>query len=261
MSDMSADAAAECRSPRFLYRDSVVAVVLKYAGEICEAPSEDIPPEQRLPRLLASLPADEGSEDFIPVHRLDRPVSGCVVCAAGKKHVACLSSLFSSSGASGRRAEKRYWAIVEGRYPRSSVYQQLSGMVRFDRRRQKTFVCSGGAAEDLRSGWKKAGLKWRSFGCGDRYSFLEVVPLTGRTHQIRAQLAADGMPVKGDVKYGARRSDPLGGIRLHARSVCFPHPADDRPVEVSAPVPVRDALWDAFFSAAGVVPSYAEKTE
>jgi Pseudouridylate synthases, 23S RNA-specific len=110
----------------------------------------------------------------------------------------------------------------------------------FDTKKQKTFIVK----PETRKA-KKAQLYWRCAGAGDRYSFLEVELLTGRTHQIRAQLAHAGLHIKGDVKYGARRADTLPGIRLHAREVSFVTPGKKQLIKVVSPLPAQDPLWTA----------------
>lgn len=228
---------------RILYQDDFLAVVYKKIGEVCENDAAD-----RSLSLVENLRPDIESvagkklPELEAVHRIDQPVSGCVLLALDKKTHAALSAEFSSG-----KIRKKYYAIVEK--PEGSFAEtggRLEHFIRFDHKHHKATAL---AKEDIRKNgpdWKKAVLDWTLAGAGDRYLFLEVIPETGRTHQIRAQLAAAGMAIKGDLKYGARRSDPLGGIRLHAHAIQFRHPATGDTVTVSAPVMNPDSLWQAF---------------
>ena len=173
-----------------------------------------------------------------PVHRLDRPVSGCLLFAQTTQALAFLSEAFKKG-----LVQKRYLAITE--LPPSdreiSETGELTHFLVHDPRRNKS-----AALEEEKPGSKKAALRYRLLGRGKHYLFVEIQPLTGRHHQIRAQLAALGIPVKGDLKYGAKRSEKNGGIRLHAASLAFltPPPGDET-IHVEAPLPFHDPLWDA----------------
>lgn len=248
---------------RILYMDDDVVVVSKMPGEVCsfvdKEKGSDAP---YLPDVFADAvakaevavvcesaetggiggsgsgaesSATDAEKPFLEcVHRIDRPVSGCVVMARNKKALANVSGQFTNHTTAG----KRYWAIVEGVIPVSKSLELLENQLVFDTKKQKTYIVT----EKTRKA-KKAQLYWRCVGAGDRYSFLEVELLTGRTHQIRAQLAHIGLHIKGDVKYGARRADTLPGIRLHAREVVFFSPAKKKLVKVVSPVPASDPLW------------------
>jgi 23S rRNA pseudouridine1911/1915/1917 synthase len=202
-----------------------------------------------LPRLLQR---EMGGGDFFPVHRLDLPVSGCVLFARNRRALAFLSECFRTPG----RVEKIYWAVTEpprdagGQGPGlpegpGAPYAELVHWLKPGRgNRSLAFDGEG-------PGRKKSVLRCRILGRGDRYLFLEVLLVTGRRHQIRAQLSRIGLPVKGDLKYGARRSEKGGGIRLHARSLAFPLPGREGGiVRAEAPPPLADNLWRAFPGAA-----------
>lgn len=232
---------------RILFQDGYVAVVYKKIGEVCERSPEN-PALSLIENLRSDLEsvAARALPDLEAVHRIDQPVSGCVLLALDRQTLASLSAEFASGA-----IRKKYRAIVER--PSSGTVSRggrLEHMVRFDQKHHKATAV---AKEEIRSPgpeWKSAALSWTLVGVGDRYLFLEVSPETGRTHQIRAQLAAFGLPIKGDLKYGARRSDPLGGIRLHAYAIQFRHPVTGDAITVSAPVMDPDALWQAFERAA-----------
>ncbi len=226
---------------RILYHDDSLAVVYKTIGEVCENDARDAK-LSLVENMRAALESSAGRElpSLEAVHRIDQPVSGCVLLAFDRKINAALSSEFSSGSVC-----KKYWAIVE-KSAECSSGGRLEHLIRFDRTHHKALALK---KEDVRNNgpdWKSASLEWKLVGSGDRYDFLEIVPETGRTHQIRAQLAASGRSIKGDLKYGSRRSDPLGGIRLHAFSISFKHPVSGEMITVSAPVMNPDALWRAF---------------
>jgi 23S rRNA pseudouridine1911/1915/1917 synthase len=190
-----------------------------------------------------------------PVHRLDTPASGCLLLAKTPEAAAFLSAAFSHSAEAdvcSDTIEKRYWAIVEmpdSAIPESALLEsellksrQLVHWISFDRARNKSFAHDKAGPDR-----KKAILRYCQSGKGEHYLFLEIDLITGRHHQIRAQLATQGLHIKGDLKYGARRSEKSGGIRLHARCLRFPNPLNhEEIVEVKALPPMMDTLWTAF---------------
>lgn len=223
---------------RILYCDSSFAVVNKLVGEICEdgdigsSVSQTVRTtlEDMLGRALPYLQA---------VHRIDRPVSGCLVLAFDRQTAAFFTGEFSAG-----RISKQYDAIVEMTDREKFMESgRLEHGLAFDRRRQKAVLCP---YNRLAKGYKKAVLTWDTAGFTERYACIHVYPETGRTHQIRAQLAAAGMPIKGDLKYGAKRSERGGGIRLHARRIQCSHPVTADCITITAPVVAPDALWQAF---------------
>jgi 23S rRNA pseudouridine1911/1915/1917 synthase len=193
----------------------------------------------KLPGESAEFPQIEAEGDIFPVHRLDMPVSGCLLFARTPEAAAFLSKAFANQA-----VKKRYWAIVEK--PKTEIPREaeLVHWLRKDKNGNKSF-----AANEQSRQSKKAVLRYRLIGEGDNYLFLEIDLVTGRHHQIRAQFAATGLHVKGDLKYGARRSEKAGGIRLHAHSLDFPNPLKpDEIISVAAKPPVMDPLWEAFAS-------------
>jgi 23S rRNA pseudouridine1911/1915/1917 synthase len=235
-------------------------VVNKAAGEAVEGAGKGM---IDLPKLLAArmsglnlppaLPAEDALALPTAVHRLDVPVSGCVVFARTGTALRFLNNAFR-----GETIEKRYWAIVER--PKdpcqwlqgeglSAEFVEITHWIQFDSRKNKSI-----AHDDRGRGRKKALLRCRLAGSGRDYLFLEVDLVTGRHHQIRAQFEKLGLHIKGDLKYGARRSERNGGIRLHARLLSFPCMADSsapgiRRITVQADPPIQDNLWQAFQSA------------
>ena len=166
------------------------------------------------------------------VHRLDRPVSGCVVYARTSKALTRLSELFRT-----RDVKKSYWAIVTDRPPAEEG--SLQNYLKKNEKQNKSYVY-----EKEVKGSKSAELSYKILSRSERYYLLEIDLLTGRHHQIRCQLSKIGSPIKGDLKYGSPRSNPDGGISLHARSIRFIHPVKKREIFVEAPVP-DDNLWRA----------------
>jgi 23S rRNA pseudouridine1911/1915/1917 synthase len=246
---------------RILLAGDSCAVVNKIAGEAVEGAA---PGMGDLPRMLAAALASAASAaaaggpappDALPVpvaaHRLDVPVSGCVVFARTRSALAFLNAAFAGDAAFAGGAgtvEKRYWAIVEAAETPLPESGELIHWIAWNPQNNKST-----AHDQPGPGRKKAVLRYRLTGRGRNYRFLEIELITGRRHQIRAQLARIGLRVKGDLKYGARRSEPNGGIRLHARSISFPDPAGGgKRITVTAEPPLRDNLWLAFEEAAGV---------
>lgn len=166
------------------------------------------------------------------VHRLDRPVGGLVVFARTSKALARLNDMFRN-----RNVNKRYWAIVRNRPPKDQ--DTLNNYIYSVERNNKSYIC-----DTRKPGSKEASLTYRLIGKSDRYYLLEIDLHTGRKHQIRAQLASIGCPVKGDLKYGDKRSNPDGSISLRAQHVDFVHPVSGKEISIDAPIP-DDPLWQA----------------
>lgn len=167
------------------------------------------------------------------IHRVDRPTSGIVLYAKTSKGLSRMSELFRS-----RDVEKIYWAIVDRRPPESRG--ELIHYLKKNGKQNKSYPC-----KEETPGGKQARLRYRVAGESDRYVYVEIELLTGRHHQIRAQFCALGVHIKGDLKYGAKRSNPDGGISLHAREIRFMHPITGERVTIIAPPP-KDVLWAQF---------------
>jgi 23S rRNA pseudouridine1911/1915/1917 synthase len=213
-------------------------VINKLPGEAVEGAKTAT---EDLPRLLAAS-LNVPDRTFSAVHRLDVPVSGCCLFTRTASAFSFLTTAFAD-----KKTTKCYWAIVEKPESRrqdslSSTPRELLHYIKADATRNKSI-----AYEEDGPGRKKAVLNYRVVGEGERYFFVEIVLITGRHHQIRAQLARIGLHIKGDLKYGARRSEPAGGIRLHSYSLAFPNPsANEETIRVSALPPLVDRLWQAF---------------
>lgn len=217
-----------------VYEDNHIIIVNKSCSEIVQGDKTgDKPLSEKVKEYLKDKYAKPGNVFCGVVHRLDRPVSGLVVFAKTSKALARLNNMFKD-----KEVKKTYWAIVADK-PRNDEAVLEDYLVK-NERQNKSY-----AHPKPVEGSKKAILDYRVIGKSDRYYLLEVHLHTGRHHQIRCQLANIGCPIRGDLKYGARRSNPDGGISLHARHIEFVHPVSHITVSVTAPVP-DEGVWKAF---------------
>lgn len=214
-----------------LYEDNHVIVVYKEVGEIVQGDKTgDLPLSYTVKEWLKEKYQKPGNVFLGVVHRLDRPVAGLVVFAKTSKALSRLNDLFRTG-----EVHKTYWAIVQHE-PAEAEGQLTNWLVR-NERQNKTYAYDHEVA-----GSKKAMLRYKVIGRSDRYVLLEIHLLTGRHHQIRTQLAHIGCPIKGDLKYGAPRSNPDGGISLLSHRVAFVHPVSKQPIDVVSPLP-DEKLW------------------
>jgi len=221
---------------RILFQNEACLVLNKIKGEAAQGVGKE--GIINLPKILAQ---ELGKKEIIQAaHRIDVPVSGCVLFALTKDSLRFLNSAFAGYG--DIPIKKIYWAIVEKPPAPAAPSGELVHWIETNSKNNKSFVYG----EEARRG-KKAVMKYRIIGEGKNYLFVEARLLSGRHHQIRAQLAAIGMKIKGDVKYGAKRAEKEGGIRLHARSLEFPNPLNKTEmIQVIADPPVIDNLWGEF---------------
>lgn len=216
-----------------LYEDNHLIIVNKAVGEIVQGDKTgDRPLPEFIKEYLKQKYNKPGNVFCGVTHRLDRPVSGVVVFAKTGKALERMNRLFAEHTA----IRKRYWAIVCG-CPELQEARLEHYLVRVEKQ-NKSYAYS-----TPKPTAKRAMLDYRVLARGDRYSLVEVDLHTGRHHQIRCQLAAIGCPIKGDLKYGADRSNRDGGISLHARSVAFEHPVSKQQIDIEAPLPTNDPLW------------------
>lgn len=221
-----------------LYEDNHIIVVNKRAGEIVQGDKTgDEPLGESIKQYLKEKYAKPGNVYLGVVHRLDRPVSGVVLFARTSKALPRLNKMFSTH----EQVQKTYLAIVCSR-PR----QEAGTLTHWLTRNEKANVAR--AYDREVPGSKKAILDYRLIASSDRYFLLEVHLHTGRHHQIRCQLAAMGCPIKGDLKYGAPRSNPDGSISLHAYELRLEHPVSHQILDIKAPLPA-DRLWQSFLPA------------
>jgi len=216
-----------------VYEDNHIIIVNKQSGEIVQGDKTgDRPLSDIVKDYIKEKYQKPGAVFLGVVHRLDRPVSGLVVFARTSKALARLNKMFAEG-----EVHKTYWAIVKN-VPRDSEGTLEHWLVR-NEKQNKSY-----AYPQEKPNAKKAILKYRIIGHSDNYSLLEVNLMTGRHHQIRCQLAAMGCPIKGDLKYGAPKSNPDGSISLMSHRVEFIHPVSKEPIVVEAPIP-DDPLWQA----------------
>ena len=217
-----------------LYEDNHVIAVNKTCNEIVQGDKTGDTPLSEIVKAYIKEKYNKPGEVFLGVtHRLDRPTSGVVLFARTSKALTRLNEMFKSH----EQIKKTYWAIVQGAPKQPEA--RLENWLTRNEQLNKSFVSKPGTNEA-----KQAILTYKTLVRGEHYTLLEINLETGRHHQIRCQLAAIGCPVKGDLKYGAKRSNPDGGICLHARQIEFIHPVSKQPICITAPVP-DDALWRA----------------
>lgn len=217
-----------------LFEDNHLVIVNKRAGDNVQGDkSGDLPLVEKVRNYIRVKYEKPGNVFCGLIHRLDRPVSGVIAFARTSKGLERMNKLFAE-----KHPEKVYWAIVE-KAPKQKSGQLIHHLDR-NEKQNKTYV-----HDTPKKTTKEARLSYKELIQSDQYTLLEVALETGRHHQIRAQLAAIGCIIKGDLKYGAKRSNPDGSICLHARKLAFPHPTKEENIEVFAPVP-KDNLWEWF---------------
>ena len=214
-----------------VYEDNHIIIVYKESGEIVQGDKTgDEPLVEKVKAYLKEKYAKPGLVFLGIVHRLDRPVSGLVMFARTSKALTRLNDMFRHGD-----IHKTYWAVVQDKPEESEG--TLEHWLTRNEKQNKTY-----AYYHEVPGSKKAILNYRMIGQTERYYLLEINLLTGRHHQIRCQLAEMGCPIKGDLKYGARRSNPDGSISLLAHRLEFIHPVKKEPIVVESPLP-DDPLW------------------
>lgn len=216
-----------------VYEDNHVIIVFKESGEIVQGDKTgDTPLSETVKAYIKEKHHKPGNVFLGVVHRLDRPVAGLVVFAKTSKALSRLNDMFRDGD-----IHKTYWAITKNR-PTELEATLVNWLVR-NEKQNKSYVYDHEVP-----GSKKSVLEYRVAGQTENYNLLEVKLLTGRHHQIRCQLAAIGCPIKGDLKYGARRSNPDGSISLLSRHVAFVHPVSQELISVDSPLP-KDNLWQS----------------
>lgn len=221
-----------------LYEDNHIIAVNKTCNEIVQGDKTGDTPLSEMVKAYIKEKYHKPGEVFLGVpHRLDRPTSGVVLFARTSKALMRLNEMFK-----GKSIRKTYWAIVQGA-PKIPEARLENYLIR-NEAQNKSYIAKTQKLNEERKDAKLAILNYRTLVKGEHYTLLEINLETGRHHQIRCQLAEIGCPVKGDLKYGAKRSNPDGGICLHARQIEFVHPVSKQNICIIAPVP-DDALWRA----------------
>lgn len=217
-----------------VYEDNHIIIVNKRPGEIVQGDKTgDTPLSEEIKAWLKEKYAKPGNVFCGVVHRLDRPVGGLVVFAKTSKALARLNEMLREG-----KIAKRYLALTRCRPLEESA--RLTGWLTSVERNNKSYLSSS-----PKPGAKQVALSYRYLGSSERYHLLEIELETGRKHQIRVQLSSIGCPIKGDLKYGDKRSNPDGSISLQAHRITFEHPVSGTLIDVTAPLP-SDPLWQAF---------------
>lgn len=219
---------------QIVYEDNHLLVINKQAGQLVQGDKTgDKSLLDEIKDFIKIRDHKPGNVFLGLVHRIDRPTSGLVIYAKTSKALSRLTQMVKN-----REIEKTYWAIV----PKEMIplEQKLVHYLRKNEKNNKATVF-----EKVTEGAKEARLHYKVIRTLDNYYLLEIDLETGRHHQIRAQLAKIGIPIKGDLKYGAPRSNPDGGIHLHARKLSFIHPVTKEAIEIIAPTNPQDKIWQA----------------
>ena len=214
-----------------VYEDNHIIIVSKRSGEIVQGDKTgDRTLADDVKQYIKEKYAKPGNVFLGVVHRLDRPVWGLVVFAKTSKALSRLNDMFRTGD-----VHKTYWAITQNCPAEPEA--TLTDWIRRNEKQNKSYAYDREVPNS-----KKAMLHYKVIGRSDNYTLVEVNLMTGRHHQIRCQLANIGCPIKGDLKYGARRSNPDGSISLLARRIEFVHPVSKEHITVEAPLP-DDKLW------------------
>lgn len=219
---------------KVIYEDNHIIAVNKQAGEIVQGDKTgDLPLTEIVKKYIKKKYNKPGAVFLGLPHRLDRPTSGVLILARTSKALERLNKMFQKS-----EVRKTYWAIVEKR-----PQQHEATLVHFLKKNEKQNKSYAHDQQVKNS--KKASLTYRLINSSDNYHLVEIDLHTGRHHQIRTQLAHIGCHIRGDLKYGAKRSNPDGSISLHARKIEFLHPVKKENIQIIAPLP-KDNLWQYF---------------
>ncbi|MFK8295977.1 RluA family pseudouridine synthase [Capnocytophaga canimorsus] len=220
-----------------LYEDNHLIVINKRAGDIVQGDKTgDMPLSEIVKQYLKEKYHKSGEVFLGVVHRLDRPTTGIVVFAKTSKALSRLNMLFSEK----ESVTKTYWAMTD-KVPVPTEGELQHWMIRNTEKNKST-----AHKKEIKNS-KRALLKYRLLLKMNNYHLIEIQLMTGRHHQIRAQLAAEGCTIKGDLKYGAKRSNSDGSIHLHARKLSFIHPVKKERIEIQAPIP-NDVLWQSTYN-------------
>ena len=220
---------------RILFEDNHIIVVNKLPSEIVQGDKTgDKPLSEMVKDYLVEKYNKPGAAFLGVAHRLDRPVSGAVIFAKTSKALSRINNMLKE-----KKIVKRYWAVVHERPKEPNA--RLEQFITKNEKNNKSYI-----SQVMKAGYKNAVLSYRLIDSSDKYFLLDVQLETGRHHQIRAQLASIGCPIKGDLKYGSKRSNENASIHLHAYSIEFVHPVTKEAIKLSAKPP-SEPLWDYFY--------------
>lgn len=219
---------------QIIYEDNHLLIINKKVGQLVQGDKTgDESLLESIKSFIKTRDNKPGNVFLGLVHRIDRPTSGLVIYAKTSKALSRLTQMVKN-----REIKKTYWAVVAKEM--ISQTQRLVHYLKKNEKNNKSIVFPKAT-----EGAKEAILTYTVVKSLDNYLLLEIDLETGRHHQIRAQLSKIGVPIKGDLKYGSPRSNPDGGINLHARKLEFTHPVTKEKIEIVAPVPQNDAVWRA----------------
>ncbi len=222
-------------SLEILYEDNHIIAVNKKAGDIVQGDkTEDKPLSEEIKAYIKKKYNKPGDVYLGIIHRIDRPVGGVIVFAKTSKALVRMNKLFQD-----REVQKTYWAVVE-KLPKENEEVLINYLKKNQEKNRSR------AYDKEVKGSKMSELHYKLEGRSKNYFYLEVEPKTGRHHQIRVQLSHMGCPIKGDVKYGANRTNRDGSIHLLARSIEFMHPVQKKKMSIRANPPKNDPLWAEF---------------
>ncbi|MDA9261913.1 RluA family pseudouridine synthase [Flavobacteriales bacterium] len=218
-----------------LFEDNHIIAVNKRSGDLVQGDKTGDKPLSDMVKEYIKEKYNKPGDVYLGVtHRIDRPTSGIVIFARTSKALTRLNKMFQD-----KEINKTYWAVVEKEPPNFS--DTLTHFLKRNTKQNKSYASLTKAGKDS----KESVLSYEMKGKTNRYFMLEIDPKTGRHHQIRTQLSFIGCIIKGDLKYGAKRSNPDGSIHLHARGIEFLHPVKKEPVLITANPP-KDPVWDEF---------------
>ena len=213
-----------------LFEDNHLIAINKKSGDIIQGDKTGDKPLSEIVKLYIKKKYNKPGNVYLgTIHRIDRPTSGIILFAKTSKALTRMNEKFRNN-----EITKTYWAIVKNMLPRKA--DNLQNYLIKDQRKNKSFVTK-------KENGKHAQLSYRLIKKLDNYYHYEIQPKTGRHHQIRVQLSYEGSPIKGDLKYGAQRSNKDASINLHARKIKFKHPVSKEDFEITAPPP-REKIWD-----------------
>jgi len=220
--------------PELLFEDNHIIAVNKKSGQIVQGDKTGDVPLSEIVKQYIKVKYNKPGDVFIGVpHRLDRPVSGVVLFARTSKSLTRLNEIFKS-----KDAKKTYYAICSEQPPKES--DRLINYILRNTKQNKSYI-----SDQQTENTKQAILDYKLVAKSEKYSLLEINLLTGRHHQIRCQLANIGCPIRGDLKYGYKRSNENGGINLHAAEIEFIHPVRKEKIVIKAPFP-DEKIWKIF---------------
>jgi 23S rRNA pseudouridine1911/1915/1917 synthase len=216
---------------KVLYEDNHLIAVNKKSGDISQGDKTGDPPISDAIKLYLKKKYNKSGNVFLgTIHRIDRPTSGVLIFSKTSKALTRMNKAFNE-----KKIQKTYWAVVKNQPPNNEG--TLTNYLHKNQTKNKSFVSKKNTD-------KESVLEYETIKKLNNYYLLEIKPLTGRHHQIRVQLSHIGCPIKGDVKYGARRSNTDLSIHLHARKIEFSHPVTKENIEIKAPTP-NDSIWNS----------------